>query len=80
MKQQVDIPVPRRGGRSTGLQGFSSGQRSTATRSFMKRISERTVEQIVVPESSGRLQVLSQETVHLLLTLQLVMKNAQMSL
>ena len=38
------------------LQGFSSGQRSTASPSSKKRISERIVEQIVDPVSSGRLQ------------------------
>ena len=48
MEQQVDIPVPRRGGRSTGLQGFLPGQSSTASSSSSKkRIPERTVEQIV---------------------------------
>ena len=39
----------------SGLQGFSSGQSSTATLSSKKRISERIVEQIVDPVSSGRL-------------------------
>ena len=43
------------GGPSSGLQGFSSGQRSTASPS-KKRISERIVEQIVDPVSGGRLQ------------------------
>ena len=48
MVQHVDIPVPRRGGRSTGLQGFLPGQSSTASSSSSKkRISERTVEQNV---------------------------------
>ena len=47
MEQHVDIPVPRRGGRSTGLQGFLPGQSSTASSSSSKkRISERTVKQI----------------------------------
>ena len=63
-EQHVDIPVRGRGGRnvdgggggpSSGLQGFSSGQSSTATLSSKKRISERIVEQIVDPVSSGRL-------------------------
>ena len=45
-EQHVDIPVPRRGGRHPGLQGFPSSK---------KRISERIVEQIVDPVSSGRL-------------------------
>ena len=45
-EQHVDIPVPRRGGRHPGLQGFPPRQSSTATPS-KKRISERIVEQIV---------------------------------
>ena len=65
------------GGPRSLLQGFSSGQRSTATPSSKKRISERIVEQIVDPVS---FMVLSQDQVHLLLTLQLVLKNAVMSL
>ena len=52
----VDIPVPGGGGPSSGLQGFSSGQSSTASPSSKKRISDwRIVEQIVDPVSSGRL-------------------------
>ena len=48
MEQHVDIQVPRRGGRNTRLQGFLPGQSSTASSSSSKkRISERTVEQIV---------------------------------
>ena len=54
VEQHVDIPVPGCGGPSSGLQGFSSGQSSTAWPS-KKRISERIVEQIVDPVSSGRL-------------------------
>ena len=46
-EQHVDIPVPRRGGRHPGLQGFPPRQTSTATPSSKKRISERIVEQIV---------------------------------
>ena len=46
MKQNVDIPVPGRGGRISGLQRFHPGQRSTALPS-QQRISERIVEQIV---------------------------------
>ena len=54
VEQHVDIPVPGGGGGpSSGLQGFSSGQRSTASPSSKKRISERIVEQIVDPVSSG---------------------------
>ena len=47
MEQNVDIPVPGRGGRSSGLQGFLPGQGSTASLSSEERISERIVEQIV---------------------------------
>ena len=53
--QHVDIPVPGGGGSSSGLQGFSPGQSSTVTPSSKKRISERIVEQIVGPVSSGGL-------------------------
>ena len=57
VEQHVDISVPQGGGGpSSGLQGFSSGQSSTASPSSKKRISERIVEQIVDPVSSGRLQ------------------------
>ena len=48
VEQHVDIPVPGGGGPTSGLQGFSSGQSSTALPS-KKRISERIVEQIVDP-------------------------------
>ena len=55
VEQHVDIPVPGDGGGpSSGLQGFSSGQHSTASPS-RKRISERIVEQIVDPVSRGGL-------------------------
>ena len=54
VEQLVDIPVPGGGGPSSGLQGFSSGQSSTASPS-KKRISERIVEQIVDPVSRGGL-------------------------
>ena len=47
MEQNVDIPVPGRGGRISGLQGFLPGQSSTALHSSGERISERIVEQIV---------------------------------
>ena len=47
LEQNVDIPVPGRGGRSSGLQGFLPGHGSTALLSSGERISERTVEQIV---------------------------------
>ena len=54
VEQLVDIPVPGVGGPSSGLQGFSSGQSSTASPS-KKRIFERIVEQIVDPVSRGGL-------------------------
>ena len=43
MEQNVDIPVPGRGGRISGLLGFPRGQNSTAKRSSKRRISERIV-------------------------------------
>ena len=51
VEQHVDIPVPGGRGPSSGLQGFSSGQSSTALPSSKKRISERIMEQIVDPVS-----------------------------
>ena len=54
VEQHVDIPVPGGEGPSSGLQGFSSGQSSTASPS-KKRLSERIVEQILDPVSCGRL-------------------------
>ena len=54
VEQHVAIPVPGGGGSSSGLQGFLPRQRSTASPS-RKRISERTVEQIVDPVSRGSL-------------------------
>ena len=57
MEQNVDIPVPGRGGRSSGLQALLSGQSSTASQLAQERISERLVEQIVdIPVSGGGLQ------------------------
>ena len=53
VEQHVDIPVPGRGWRSCGLQGFLPGQSSTTPQFSKKRISERTVEQIVDPVSRG---------------------------
>ena len=46
LEQNVDIPIPGRGGRSFGLQGFLPGQSSTAFYP-VERTSERTVEQTV---------------------------------
>ena len=55
MEQHVDNPVPGRGGRISGLQGFLPGQSPTALHSPEERISERIVEQNVdIP--GGRLQ------------------------
>ena len=53
MEQTVEIPVPGRGGRSSGLQGFLPGQGSTALLSSGERISVRTVEQTVDPPGGG---------------------------
>ena len=47
MEQNVDIPVPGRGRRIPGFQGFLPGQGSTALRASPERISEQIVEQIV---------------------------------
>ena len=47
VEHPVDIPVPGREGRASGLQGFLPGLGSTAWRSSQKRISEQIVEQIV---------------------------------
>ena len=47
MEQHVDIPVPGRGWRNVGLQGFPREQSSTVTASSQERLSERIVEQIV---------------------------------
>ena len=55
VEHHVDNPVPGGGGSISGLQGFSSKQSSTALRFSKKRISERIVEQIVDPVSSGGL-------------------------
>ena len=52
--EHVDIPVPGGGGSVSGLHGFLSRQRSTASPS-RKRLSERLVEQIVDPVSRGGL-------------------------
>ena len=57
VEQNVDIPVPRGGGPISGLQGFSSGQSSTASQLSLERFSERIAEQIVdIPVSGGGLQ------------------------
>ena len=57
MEQNVDIPVPCRGGRNPGLQALLSRQSSTASQLSLERISERIAEQIVdFPVSRGGLQ------------------------
>ena len=53
MEQNVDIPVPGRGRRVSGLQGSLPRQSSTATRSSKKRISRRIAEQIVDIRGGG---------------------------
>ena len=56
-EQNVDIPVPGRGGRIAGLRGFPPEQSSTAPRFSLERFSERVVEQIVdITVSRGGLQ------------------------
>ena len=47
VEQNVDTPVPDRGGRNVGLQGFPPRQSSTAQLASQERSSERIVEQIV---------------------------------
>ena len=57
MEQNADIPVPGRGGRNDGLQGFSPEQGSTTLHVSQERISERIMEQIVdFPVFRGGLQ------------------------
>ena len=50
MEQHVDIPVPCRGGRISGLQGFPPGQCSTAQHGSLERIVEQFVD---IPVSGG---------------------------
>ena len=80
VEQHVDIPVPGGGGPRSGLQGFSSGQSSTATlplrNAFLSGLWSTSLLRFPVEV----FMVLSQDTVHLLLTLQQVLKSAQMSL
>ena len=56
MEQNVDPPVPGRGGGISGLQGFLPGQSSTAHHGSLERISERIVEQNVEFPVGGGLQ------------------------
>ena len=53
VEQNVDIPVPGRGGRNVGLQGFPTGRSPTALHSSKTRISERIAEQIVDVPGGG---------------------------
>ena len=83
MEQHVDIPVPGRGGRISGLQGFPPGQCPTALHVSQERISERIVEQFVdFTVSGGGLQdFFAQDRVHpLLRTFQQVSLKLWMSL
>ena len=56
MEQHVDTPVPRRGGRISGLQGFFPRQSSTALHGSLERTSERIVEQNVAFPAGGGIQ------------------------
>ena len=55
-EQNVGIPVPHRGGRHAGLQGFHPEQSSSALHGSQERIIERIVEQIVNFPVGGDLQ------------------------
>ena len=79
VEQHVDIPVPGGGGSSSGLQVFpleSVQQRRLPRNAFLSGLWSRSLTLFLVEVFT----VLSQDMVHLLLTLQLVMKSAQMSL
>ena len=66
VEQPVDIPVPGRAGRASGLQGFLPGQGSTALRSSQKRnFLSRIVEQIVDFPSGGLQDFRPEDKVHL---------------
>ena len=56
VEQHVDIPVPGRGGRISGAQGFLPRQSSTALHGSLERISERIVAQNVDFPVGGGLQ------------------------
>ena len=56
LEQSVDIPVPGRGGRIAGLQGFLPRQSPTALHGSQECISERIVEQNVDFAVGGGLQ------------------------
>ena len=83
VEQHVDIPVPRRGGRNAGLQGFLLPRQSpTASQLSLERISERIAEQFVdFPVSRGASKIFAQDKVHPLLRMfQLAIKKAWLSL
>ena len=76
VEQHVDIPVPGGGGSISGLQGFSSQavQQSCLPprNAFLSGLWSRSLTLFLVEV----FMVLSQDTVHLLITFQLVLKNA----
>ena len=81
VEQHVDIPVPDGGGPISGLQGFSPLDRVQQRRlpprnACLSGLWSRSLTLFQVDV----FMVLSQDKVHLLLTLQLVLKNALMSL
>ena len=79
VEQHVDIPVPGGGGPSFGLHGFlqdSVQQRRLLENAFLSGLWSGSLTLFLVEV----FLVLSQVRVHLLHTLQLVLKNAQMSL
>ena len=77
VEQNVDIPVPCRGGRNPGLRALLSGHSSTASRLALERM-EHIVD---FPVSLGGLQDCRPDRVHPLLRMfQLAIKKAWMSL
>ena len=87
MEHYVDIPVPGGGGPSSGLQGFLLWTEFNSVDLPPRNVDiseRRSVEQIVDPVSSVRQRLhgfsLQLTRFMLLLTLQLVLKNALMSL
>ena len=82
MEQNVDIPVPGRGGLIAGLQGFPPEQNSTALHVSQERISERIMEQIVdFPFLVAAVKIFAQDRVHPVLRIfQLVFMMSWMSL
>ena len=79
VEQLVDVPVPGGGGPSSGLQGFPLDrvqQRRLPRNAFLSGFWSKSLTLFLMEV----FLVLSQDTVHLLLTFRLVLKNAQMSL